>query len=358
MSETLLIILVVAGALAVGLAVAVMPQLLFTAYGVIVFVLVNAMTRALSGRRWASALVAGLAATARGVIAAWIVYLISFLVTDLRLALRSEHSFLVLGSLMAMFPVAVVLRACEVSQNMAVPLETAGGGPVVLFLRSFTADGLFHDEAPFFTGMRARSDEEELADLLRDSSLGQFVALAQPGQKFQELGPDRLDIGDREWKEVVTELVSRASAVFLRLGASESVLWELDAVVRSGKLPRTLFLLPAASSSEEIAQKYRDLRSRIPDQRSCPAFPPELEKNARFLFFDAQGMAHVLTDSPDKPVPTVKLLASFWERLGVPPPNKGLRPDVVLGKLVAACFVIYLLVWYFGPKILNLNPGP
>jgi hypothetical protein len=354
MSTALLIVVVIVGLAALVLA-ALLPQWLFTAYGVMVFLLVDAMTRTLSGRRWASRLVAGLAAAARGVIAGWILYLMSFLVTDFRQALAGTHMFLVVGSLLAMFPVALVLRACEVSENMTVPLEAAVGGPVVLFLRSFTTDGIFHDEAPFLVGMRARSDEEELADLLRDSPLGRFVALAQPGQKFQELGPDRLAVGDREWKEVVSDLLARSSAVILRLGASESMLWELDAVVRSGKLPRTLFLLPAAPSGEEIAQKYRDLCSRIPGQPPYPAFPLELDKDARFLFFDAEGRAHVLTDSPDKPVPAVKLLAPFWEQLGVAAPKERLRPDAVLGKLVIACFAVCFLVWYFAPRILKLN---
>lgn len=329
------------------------PGFLYALYGVGVFLLVDLMTRKLAGRIWASRLIAALAAALRGVIAAWVLYLVSFLVTDLHLALTYTHAAVIFASLGAMFPVALVLRACEVSENTAVPYKEGAVGPVVLFLRSFTTDGLFHEEADFFFGTRARSDEEDLADVLRNCRLGDFVALAHPGQRVQELGPDRLDIDGRDWKDVVSDLLSRANAVIMRLGTSESMLWELDAVVRSKKLHRTLLLLPVAHNEDDLEQKYRSVLSLIPDQPPYPAFPPKLEKDARFLFFDEQGSSCILTDPGGLTSNVAKRIAPFLNQLGVTVPKKRVNADNIVGILIGVSVGIYAIVWLFLPRFLQ-----
>lgn len=325
--------------------------------------LVDTITRVISGRRWVYWLVTNIAAEFRGALDAWIVYLVSFLVMDVQQARTTTHFFLVFGSTLAVLPLQLLLRACEVSRKRAVSFESTASEPVVLFLRSFTTDGVFHDEGQFHGSLSGHSDEEMLNNVLSGCGLGQFVGLARPTTLFQELGPDHVNIRDRDWRVAVSDLLSRSTAVIMRLGTSESMQWELDAVVRSGKLARTLFLLPASSSHEERAQRYHSMLLQVPDRRPYPAFPSELEEGARFLFFEPSGIAHVITDAEEPREHMIRIFEStakpivhwggdltpFFAQLGALPKKRfqlKALPDIFT-VLPYCCVGIYCFVFFF-----------
>jgi hypothetical protein len=100
--------------------------------------------------------------------------LVSFVLTDFQKACSFRHLLTVFESLGAMFPVAVMMRAATVSRRTAVRIDFASDDPVVLLL----------DETPFFLGIQHLNEEEEIAELFRDSELGQFVGLARPGERY------------------------------------------------------------------------------------------------------------------------------------------------------------------------------
>jgi hypothetical protein len=354
----------------VGSAVAVtIPKVLWARYTSAVSWLVSAIVQRLRERDRAVVLLSRFASALRGVVAAWLVYMASFVISDYAVVLTYSHVAWFIGGLVVMYPIGLVLRTCDLAQNLTTSVEEIAPGPVVLFLRSFTTDGVY-DDASFLLGIRARSEEEELASVLREMALGEFVSLAKPAVQLQELGPERIEVGARDWQEVVTNLLSRASVVIMRLGTSSSVLWELDAIVRAGKTRRTLFLLPLAASDEELGEQYLRVLYALPDDPAYPRFPVALEDDARAIFFNAHGSSYVIKTRRKWKVNIADSLGLFFEELGVAIPRKGnwkiagrvrlllqeigLAPpryrqldiDVALGMLVRFCLASYLVVWF------------
>jgi len=356
--STMLLILIVLAILAI-LAIAMLfaPRVagvFIFVWKFFVFLAADAMIRILSHRPRLASLVVVLAAAARGAIGAWFVYVVSFLLTDFEQFRSHSLDYVMIGGLIVMYPVAFVLRACEVSQNTSRPANLRASESVVLFLRSFRTEGAFRDESGFFVGTRVLSEEENVAEIFRAPDLGKFVALARPGERAQELGADRIDIGMRDWQEVVLRLLDRANAIVMRLGNSESLLWELDVVVRSGKLQQTLFMVPAAASADGMKQEYDDLIQKILNRPDYPRFPTTLNSRARFLYFDREGTPQVLMD-PEKGTADVgDLLAPFFTQLGVSVPAKQLRPDNLIAKIMIACLAVYYLAIQLMPRIMRV----
>jgi hypothetical protein len=287
-----------------------------------------------------------LAAALRGVLRAWIIYLVAFIVRDVEMARSVEHFLLVLGSVGAMFPIAVAMRACHVSQNAPGQLDLSANDPVVLLLRRFSSDGIFPDLTGFFYGIHRLSVEEELADLLADSNLGRFVALAQPDEPAQELGAQRIVAG-RDWKSMVSNLLSRASVVILRLDEvkrlykSDSLLWELNALVQFSKVDRTLFMLPVATSEAELWSKWDNVRE-VAHHLGYPRFPTTPPSHARFFHFGRHG-AEFLCGREKEARSLRSMLTPFFTKLGAPLPPMRFKADAIIGKSLMACVFCYIV---------------
>jgi hypothetical protein len=160
------------------------------------------------------------------------------------------------------------------------------GVPVALYIRRFAED-LADDHPPASEGGIGGPSEAQLAESFSDLFL--FVAIGRPGEPLPPWGAYRLYVPDEEWKRQVATLISMATVVVVRCGRSEALIWELEQLRQSGKLGRTLFLLPAARSPEE-------LRSALPDD---PLFDIELsqpesdQRYPAFVALSAEGVARV-----------------------------------------------------------------
>lgn len=353
--STPLIVLIILGALVV-LAVVVSLQMtlmrfVVLAWGILVWVVAKAITRVSAGRPRLGVSIMILAAVTQGAIGAWIVYLTTFVLSDYRLGASLGHELMIVGGMGAMLPATVFLRAAEVSQQTSVAFEPTSSGPIVLFLRSFATEGAFHDETPFFVGLRAESEEEEVAQLFAGAGLGEFVGLARPGQRFQELGAARVDIGSQDWQEAISRLIARSNAVAMQLGDSEALLWELDVIVRSGKLHRTLFFLPSAVDEDDLRTKYSTVLAKIANKSDYPRFPSELKAGARFLYFDDEGLAHVVVHPEEHSGNLAELLGPFFRHLGVANPTPPTEHINFIGKIVGAFLLLYVLVVHVLPRL-------
>lgn len=342
--STPIIILIVIGAL---LAMAVIV-LSFTVAGVIARnVVVLGLARAprlLSQHPRLTRGIAVGASAASGGLAAWIVYLATFLFSDADLARSNVSLMIMVASMIALTIPTAVLRACRISQTAAVSMEPLGTEPVALLLRSFASDGTLEREA--VGPIEILTEEEEIARILRGSTTGRFVALARPRQSFQEAGAERVDVGTGDWRDAVSQLVSRASVVVMRLANSEAVLWELDVVVKSGKLQQTLFLLPQVSTPEGMIE-YLEVVLKACELPGHPVFPSELEPDTRFLWIDRERKVQMLKQA-SADVPLQVVLSPFLQRLGVKAPRTHLNIDNVVSTMaimlgVAYCLVV--LVW-------------
>jgi len=315
----------------------------------LVFLVADALTRLLAHRRRLSSLVLYSVAAVRGIVAAWIIYLASFLARDLEMARSLRQVLLFLGSIGLMYAVMSMMRACVISQNAAMPWDSSDG-PVVLLLRRFSTDGIFRDDAGLMVGAQALSEEQEIAELLERANLGRFVALAHPDAPAQELGAHRIDIGSRNWKEVVANYLSRANAIVMRLGATESMLWELDAVVSANKADRTLFMLPPATSEEDLWRKYDAITDKIANRPGYPPFPSTPPSRTRFIHFGERGPEYLRDEEKGKADMT-RLLSPFFTKLGVSPPRRHMNADAIFALVVKIFVGCYLLaVWYLGFK--------
>jgi hypothetical protein len=132
------------------------------------------------------------------------------------------------------------------------------------------------------------------------------------------------------------------------LGDSESLLWELDAVVQSGSVDRTLFLIPAATSESQLREKYDNLWCKIAGRPGYSRFPSNMRGDERFLYFHRDGRAEVVTETARSKKDVGSLLAPFFAHVGVALPGKPFSPDALVGNLLRFCVGGYPIVVYFA----------
>jgi TM2 domain-containing membrane protein YozV len=120
--------------------------------------------------------------------------------------------------------------------------------PPVLYLRSFVDDGRILPAARgrFASWMETArtflppfsyafvSFEQELARGLQ--RVGPVVAIGRPGERLPELGASRLYVGDDEWQDRVSALMSQAALVVLQAGDTPSLWWEVEQAM--ARVPR------------------------------------------------------------------------------------------------------------------------
>ena len=137
--------------------------------------------------------------------------------------------------------------------------------PVAVYLRRFHED----------TYAGGQSSDQQIA--LGLGSYALFVAIGRPGEELPTQGAFRLYVADEQWRDVVRELLSMASLVFLRWAPGGHLGWELEQVKQGEKLHRTAFVVPKLPMGA-------DLREFLPEQ----IFP----------LIDAEDLRGRLQDSP------------------------------------------------------------
>jgi hypothetical protein len=183
----------------------------------------------------------------------------------------------------------------------------------VLYLRSFVDDelrmpGLESDRRTKRTGAedasvvrslfrgfefldfatRDDSFEGRLARWITDS-IGPVVAIARPGESLPpRSGASRLFVSG-PWEATVTDLLARCSAVFVSLGRSAGVSWELQEIRRLGAYDRCCVVIPPLPASE-VAQRWHVLRELLtPADVLSPDQEMELPEHTRFVCLGENG---------------------------------------------------------------------
>lgn len=357
MSTPVLILIIVGAFIVSGIVLLLFlaaQSLAYNIWRLVNWTAVRAVTRRASSRISVRTSVMVVAALWQGVVGAVIVYLCSLVITNYEFAASFANMCMLIVAMGLMFPATMLLRACEVARRRSVPFDEASSGPIVLFLRGFATEGAFRDDTRFFLGYVAESEEEELAAVLARAGLGTLVGLAKPGQPYQELGAVRLDIGSSDWQKAVANLVSRASVIIYRLGTSDALVWEIEEIVRSGKLARTLFLPPAAVDEDGVKTMYELFLSKLAFSQGVPRFPRGIDGGTRYIFFAPDGSSRRVSE-PKKghELPWTRFLVPFFKQLGVAavPKYRGRRN--LVGMVVSASFVC----WFVLVRIVSMFAG-
>ena len=113
--------------------------------------------------------------------------------------------------------------------------------PPVLYLRSFDDDRRTSRHIGL-AGFKTNTEEGEIAEIV--SRIGPFVAVGRPGESLSYFGAARVSLQHADWQDGVRQLMATAQLVFLRIGGSPGLLWELDEAVRTVRPEKLVLLIP------------------------------------------------------------------------------------------------------------------
>lgn len=150
--------------------------------------------------------------------------------------------------------------------------------PPVIYLRSFnddtkaTRNPLWKDFRPWMalqSGNPWVSEEEQIAKVM--NGIGPFIAVDRPGEKLPELGAARMQMNEAEWRDRVTELISRARLVVIRPAATSGIRWEIETAIRMP--PPTKLVLLLDKDEDGYRRFHGEVSQYFP--RGLPPHPGE-----------------------------------------------------------------------------------
>jgi hypothetical protein len=144
-------------------------------------------------------------------------------------------------------------RAWPVFQDLNDLREELGGLRFTLYLRAFATDAEADPEDQEMRAGRQLGTTAEEAVTKAFHVHGPVVTIGRPGEPFPLLGAYRLYVDDRQWREVVAQLVGEAQMIVVRVGSSPGLYDELDLILTGGLLSRTIFLLPPSDHTQAYA---------------------------------------------------------------------------------------------------------
>jgi hypothetical protein len=133
--------------------------------------------------------------------------------------------------------------------------------PIILYLRSFDADGTGIDmSTTFFPWMKLLNikfytHEQGLLNKLRKKA--QCIAIGKPGEKIPEIGAYRLYFNDDEWKDKVLSYLERSVLIIMRPSETHGVLWEFEQIFKKGYLSKTIMLRQMGADDSLNVQKVK-----------------------------------------------------------------------------------------------------
>lgn len=156
--------------------------------------------------------------------------------------------------------------------------------PPVVYLRPFDADDndpvppghwdYFKGEGTFQQALGA-SEEEQLAVAMNE--LGPFIAIGKPYDTLPKLGAARIRVADEQWQAKVSEWVSRAQLIVLRLGFTKGVEWEIAHILEHAPPEKLVLLLPftPANGYDTFREQMRERFKRdLPEIKRRNWTPP------------------------------------------------------------------------------------
>lgn len=183
----------------------------------------------------------------------------------------------------------LVLRGKQHRTPVVESFEDLRGQRYVLYLRPFALDGRMSEPPPEAPG-RGWSSPFEMPGhtaedfLLRQfSSLGDVVAVGQPGERLPPLGARRGYLPLDGWQRPVSALLQGAHIVLMSVAPGPGTEWEFTEALRT-VAPERLVLMVACDAGEydtfrrEVAELYDARRRReggstwapFPDLPACP----------------------------------------------------------------------------------------
>lgn len=135
--------------------------------------------------------------------------------------------------------------------------DVSASGSVVLYLRSFVDDHVRIGARSL--GRRSlvdrlalrRWERFEQVAVFEASRQGTVLAVGTPGEVLPpELGAVRIQFSHEEWQQRVSELTDKARFIFLTLGRSEGLVWEIRRIRDLGYLHKTVMLVPPVARRE------------------------------------------------------------------------------------------------------------
>jgi hypothetical protein len=162
--------------------------------------------------------------------------------------------------------------------------------PPILYLRSFLFDSQAatlnntlarREEAlswrvsnfAFWSARREWTYEEVICRAL--SRKAPVVAIGRPGEQLPQLGAARKYVSDDAWREEVADLIRKARAVFIVIGESDGLLWELLELFSSEETRhKTVLIIPRGEECATWDDFFNYLKQKY-DPASLPARVPE-----------------------------------------------------------------------------------
>ena len=171
--------------------------------------------------------------------------------------------------------------------------------PPVLYLRSFKEDKAASGTPLAWALGRVSvlfgttTEEEQLDEAMNE--IGPLVAIGEPGEALPDLGASRLYVSHAEWKDRISDLMSRAQLLVLRAADTEGFWWEVKHAADTVGPERLMFLLPFNE------KQYRRFCERAESLLPC-ALPPYqggdnlIGSHLRaVLYFDRDWTPHIQT---------------------------------------------------------------
>ena len=177
--------------------------------------------------------------------------------------------------------------------------------PPVVYLRSFGIDEeLTATDAKgtlrlawWLHYTHVASPEQELASIM--NRVGPLVAIGKPGERLPELGAARLYVDDSRWRDVVGDLLSKATLVLIRAGDTPGLWWEIERAVAHQSRHRVV-IVALGGPSEEFRRRFDAAFGAplpLPERQpaSSPVWSRMLASRASraslgaIIFFDGSG---------------------------------------------------------------------
>jgi len=149
------------------------------------------------------------------------------------------------------------VRAKKVSAAIQSFTPVADSRRPVVYLRPFEDDFVTAQTFGTSDSYSLKTEEECLAEVMNE--IGPFVAIGRPGEQLPEVGAYRKYAQDETWRQEVTNLLSVAQLVILRLGTTAGIEWELGTTLRLVEPLRLLLLVPGELDYKVFCGQYASL---------------------------------------------------------------------------------------------------
>lgn len=225
--------------------------------------------------------------------------------------------------------------------------------PPVLYLRSFKDDEKIARAIGFY------SIEQEMKLALFD--IGPFIAMAEPDkQDPRDPGAARMRLPQNAWQPKVSEEMSKAALVIMRIGDSDGFWWEMRQAAKEVSPERLVLLIPA-----EDEKLYEVFRGKVTEW--LPRQLPEYKRNkgpfsvnGGIVYFEPDWTPHLqkfkvawVRQTFLSPFTAVIKIAMrpVYQQLGIEWRNPGVSPSQLIF-LALLCllmlFVAYLIYAMFN----------